>query len=56
MDTYTVEDIHEMRIAIAERYKQMTPDEAERDFQAHASNARKTIEMLRNNRKRNIVD
>jgi hypothetical protein len=46
-NTYTVDDIHEMRISVAEQYRAMTPDEAEREFRTHVENAKRTMEALR---------
>jgi len=45
--TYTVDDIHKMRVSVAEKYRGMTPDEAERDFKVHVDNAKRTMEALR---------
>lgn len=43
---YTVDDIHKMRLSVAERYSEMPPGEAERDFKAHVENAKRTMETL----------
>jgi hypothetical protein len=48
---YTVEDIHEMRLTVAEQYRKMSPGEAERDFKAHVENAKRTMEELRKEKK-----
>jgi hypothetical protein len=47
VNVYTVDDIHKMRVSVAEKYRNMSPDEAERDFRAHVENAKKTMESLR---------
>jgi len=46
-NTYTVDDIHNMRVAFAEQCKRMAPAEAERIFKAHVESAKKTLETLR---------
>ncbi|MDR1558652.1 MAG: hypothetical protein LBS84_02935 [Clostridiales bacterium] len=46
-NTFTADDIHNLRLRIAERYRYMTPDEAERDFKSHVDNAKKTMMTLR---------
>ena len=51
VNTYTVDDIHNMRVAFAEQCKRMTPAEAERIFKAHVESAKKTIEALREERR-----
>jgi len=45
--TFTAEGIHDLRLSIAEQYRHMTPEEAERDFKSHVEKAKKTIEALR---------
>jgi len=47
INTFTVDDIHNLRLSIAEQYRHMTPDEAERDFKSHVENAKKTMTALR---------
>jgi hypothetical protein len=47
VNTYTVDDIHKMRVSVAERYREMTPTEVERDFKSHVENAKRTMEALR---------
>ena len=51
VNTYTVDDIHKMRVNVAEQYRKMTPAEAERDFKAHVENAKRTMEALRNEKR-----
>jgi len=51
VSTYTVDDIHNMRVAFAEQCKRMPPAEAERIFKAHVESAKKTIETLREERR-----
>jgi hypothetical protein len=46
-NTYTVDEIHKTRVNVAEQYRKMTPEEAERDFRAHVENAKRTMEALR---------
>jgi hypothetical protein len=46
-NAYTVDDIHKMRVSVAERYRRMTPAEAERDFKKRVEEAEKTMELLR---------
>ncbi len=48
--TYTVDEIHKMRIEVAELYRKMNPIEAERDFKTHVDNAKQTMEKLRKER------
>ena len=50
VNTFTVDDIHNLRLSVAEQYRNLTPDEAERDFKAHVEKAKKTIEALRKKR------
>ena len=44
---YTADDIHKMRVATAEKYSRMTPDEAALDFNRCVEEAEKTMETLR---------
>jgi len=44
---FNAEDIHELRIRTAEEYRNMTEEEAERDFQMRAENTRRAIEEIR---------
>jgi len=46
-NVYTTDDIHEMRLKVAEQYRSMTNEEAERDFKQHVENAKKTMDALR---------
>jgi hypothetical protein len=46
-NTYTVDDIHNMRVKVAEEYRRMTPTEAEQDFKARVESAKRTMEALR---------
>lgn len=46
-NTYTVDEIHKMRISVAEQYKKMSPDEVQQDFKSHVENAKRTMEILR---------
>ena len=45
--TYTVDEIHDMRLYKAEQRSRMTPEEAKRDFQRGVAEAKKTMEELR---------
>ncbi len=49
--TYTVDEIHRMRIEVAELYRKINPVEAERDFKAHVDNVKQTMEKLRKERR-----
>ena len=51
---FNCDDIHQVRIEMAERYSKMSKDEAERDFKEQAENGRRAIEEIRN-RKSMIV-
>ena len=44
---FTVDDIHNLRLSIAEQYRHMTREEAELDFKSHIENAKRTLEALR---------
>jgi hypothetical protein len=44
---FTEEDIHNVRIQMAEAYRKMSPEEAERDFQQRVSRGNRRIEELR---------
>jgi hypothetical protein len=44
---FNADDIHELRLQTAERYSQMSPEEAEADFQRRAENTRRAIEEIR---------
>ena len=46
VNTFTVDEIHNMRVSVAEQYRKMTPGEAERDFRVHVENAKRTMETL----------
>ena len=50
-NTYTVDEIHKMRINIAEQYKKMSPDKAELNFKFHVENAKRTMEKIRKERR-----
>lgn len=52
MDTYmsqdfTTDDIHDLRVRIAQQYSQMPKDEVERDIAYQAASAKKAMEALR---------
>ncbi|MDR1330218.1 MAG: hypothetical protein LBK23_11520 [Oscillospiraceae bacterium] len=46
-NVYTVDDIHNMRVKVAEEYSRMPPAEAEQDFKARVESAKRTMEALR---------
>ena len=48
--TFTCDDIHELRVRVAEQYSKMTPEEAEEDFRFHVERAERTIAELRKQR------
>ncbi|MDR1515425.1 MAG: hypothetical protein LBS45_07005 [Synergistaceae bacterium] len=47
LSRFNADDIHELRIQTAERYRNMTEEDAERDFQQKAENTRRAIEEIR---------
>ena len=44
---FSVDDIHRLRLETAERYSNMTKEEARRDLRARAENTRRAIEEMR---------
>jgi hypothetical protein len=44
---FNVDDIHELRVQMAEEYRNMPEEEAEREFQKEAEEARRAIEEIR---------
>ena len=44
---FNADDIHELRAEMFERWRNMPPEEAEKDFQIQAAEARKAIEKIR---------
>jgi hypothetical protein len=44
---YNVDDIHELRVQMAEKYRNMPEEEAKRGFQRKAENTRRAIEEIR---------
>lgn len=44
---FTVDDIHNVRVQMAETYRKMPPEEAERDFQEQVARGKRRIEELR---------
>ena len=54
-NTFTCDDIHEMRVRVAEQYSKMTPEEARRDFMAHVENAKRTMAELRKQREEKLA-
>jgi hypothetical protein len=47
LSRFNADDIHELRLHMAERYSQMLPEEAEADFQRRAEGSRRAIEEIR---------
>jgi hypothetical protein len=47
INPFTVEEIHKLRVSVAEQYWNMPPEEAKRDFTSHIENAKKTMATLR---------
>jgi hypothetical protein len=43
---FDCEDIHRMRLEMAERYSKMSKEDAERDFKQRAENGRRAIEEI----------
>ena len=46
-NTFTCDDIHELRVKTAERYSKMTPEEAKRDFKSRVEEGKKIMEAIR---------
>ena len=44
---FDCEDIHRVRLEMAEKYSKMTPEEAEKDFRASVENGLRAIEEIR---------
>jgi hypothetical protein len=44
---FNAEDIHELRVQLAEHWRSMPPGEAERDYHKQAEEARAAIEAIR---------
>jgi hypothetical protein len=51
---YNAEDIHEMRVITAEKYRGMSEEDAERDFQKRADNTRRAIEEIRRSKEKAV--
>ena len=47
INTFTTEEIHKLRVSIAEQYRNMPPDAAYNDFKFHVQNAKNTMVALR---------
>lgn len=52
-ENFTVDDIHELRIQLADHYNSIPKEEAEKEFKKHAENTRKAIEEIR--KAKNII-
>jgi hypothetical protein len=46
---FDVDDIHELRVQMAEKYRNMPKEEAEADFRRQVESARRAIEEIRGN-------
>jgi Tfp pilus assembly PilM family ATPase len=44
---FTVDDIHNLRLYIAEKYSSIPKEEADRDFNSHYQSAKEVIESFR---------
>lgn len=44
---FDADDIHELRVQLAEKYRHMSPEEAEQDFQRRVENTRRAVEEAR---------
>jgi hypothetical protein len=55
LSRFNADDIHELRMQMAENYRGMSEDEAEREFQKEAEEARRAIEEIRAARKAKAV-
>jgi hypothetical protein len=44
---FNADDIHELRVQMAEKYRSMSKDAAEREIQKEAEEARRAIEEIR---------
>ena len=47
LSRFNTDDIHELRTQMFERWRGMTPEEAELDYQRKAENTRRAIEEIR---------
>lgn len=52
---FDADDIHEMRVQLAKKYRNMSPEEAERDFQIRIEDTRRAIEEIRRQRSKAAV-
>lgn len=48
---FTVDDIHNVRVQMAEEYSKMSAEEAERDFQQRVERSKRRMEELRQQKK-----
>jgi hypothetical protein len=44
---FSVDDIHNLRVQIGKKYRSMSKQEAEKDFDLHYQKGKKAIEMFR---------
>jgi glutaredoxin 2 len=47
LSRFNADDIHELRVQMAEEWRNMSKEDAERDFKEHAENTRRAIEEIR---------
>lgn len=52
---FDADDIHEMRVQLAGKYRNMSPEEAERDFQMRIEDTRRAIEEIRRQKSKTAV-
>ena len=52
---FDADDIHRMRLEVAEQYSRMSPEDARRDRRERAENTRQAIEEIRRRKNRMAV-
>ena len=52
---FNADDIHELRVQMFERWRNMSPEEAEREYQQKAENTRRAIEEIRRAKERDYA-
>lgn len=52
---FDADDIHKMRLEVAEQYSKMSKEEARSDRKAHAENTRRAIEEIRRQKNKAAV-
>lgn len=53
---FSCEDIHEIRLEMAEEYSKMNKEDAERDYRRRAENTRRAIEDIRRRKQKAVGD